>query len=87
MPLEDIFQKNMHVKPRGSNNKRLGWRTMPELIVDTIDNGLYGGVEHCETASKKFKSYLENGVFWRDVIDGSVRHSEAVELLNFRLME
>jgi hypothetical protein len=73
-----------HADFRGVNDKRLH---EPQLIVDTIDVGLFGQIEpktNPESAGRRLRS---NEELWRDLLCATLGHGDTVILDGFQLLE
>ncbi len=69
---------------RGANDKRL---YSQQLIVDTVDVGLFGQVAPDLLQTSGAARFHSNEELWAKILKGSLGHGDAIVLDNFQLLE
>ena len=72
---------------RGKNDKRVGNRWKPSLIVDTVDVGLFGRIEPSPKSGDPRRKFTHNQELWSELLGGSIGHGDSINLEHFQVLE
>lgn len=79
--------EQLHSSFKGENNRHIGDDYAQEIIVDSIDIGLYRLVEPAQHYNESCKEYFVNKSFWGDLNQGSICHGDYISLNEFQISE